>query len=204
MRKRLQTKHAADVRMKNAVKERLTASGIAKGANVAEELAVEIAGAADVVSGVVLTEVYGNLIDGAHEDQDLPYLDVETRETGDHFVLHPQEISIPMSPVVEATAEEISHAADRFQPHSHLGIRLRDRDHLLGVGVARIRDPYHHIHDAGLHRLIEIAEATVAEVVEGEGEAQIEVIVEDRTRLPMTPDRGLRRLASEEEVLQSL
>jgi len=203
MRKRLQTKLAADVRMKSAVKERLIASGTAKGASVAEELAVEIAGAVDVASEVVSTEVHEISIDVAHEDQDLPYLDVETREIGGHFVLHRQEISIPMYPVAEVTAEEMNHAVDRFQPQYHLGIRLRDRAHHLGVGVAQIQDPYHHIHDAGPHRLIEIAEGTVAEAVQGEEEAQIVVIVGDRTRHPMTPDLGLRQLASEEEVLQS-
>jgi hypothetical protein len=202
-RKRPQTKHVADVRMKSAVKERLTASGTAKGASAAEELAVEIAGAVDVVSGVVSTEVHGISIDVAHEDQDLPYLDVEIREIGGHFVIHRQEISIPMYPVAEVTAEEMNPAVDRFQLHYHLGIHLQDRAHLLGVGVAQIQDPYHHIRDAGPHRLVEIAEATVAEVLQGEEEAQIVVIVGDRTRLPMTPDLGLRRLASEEEVLQS-
>jgi hypothetical protein len=204
MQKKLQTKHAADVRMKNAMKERLTASGTAKGASVVEALAVEIAGAADVVTRVVSTEVDGILIDAVHEDQDLPYLDVETHERGDHFVvLHPQEISIPMSQVVEATVEEMKHAVDRLQPLCHLGMRLLDRAHLLGVGVAQIQDPYHHIRDAGPRRLTEIVEATVAEVVEVEEGAPIVVIVGDRTRLPITPDLALRQLASEEEALQN-
>lgn len=204
MRKRLRTNHVADVRMKNAAKERLTASGTAKGASAAEELAVEIAGAVDVVTGVASTEAHEILIGEVHEDQDLPYLDVETHEIGDHFVvLHRQEISIPMSQVVEVIAEEMNHAVDRLRPLCPQGIRLRDHAHLHGVGAAQTQNPSHHIRDAGPRRLTEIAEATVVEVAGVEEGAQTVVIVGDPTRLLMTPDLGLRRLASEEEVLQS-
>jgi hypothetical protein len=197
-------KRAADVRMKNAANERLTALGTAKEASAAEELAVEIAGAADMVTGVVSIEAHEILIDVAREDQDLPYLDVETHEIGDHFVvLHHQEISIPTSQVVEVIAGEMSHAVDRLQPLCRQGIRLRDHAQLHGVGVAQTQDPSHHIRDAGPRRLTEIAEATVVEVVEVEEGVQTTVIVGDPTRLPMTPGLGLRRLASEEEALRS-
>lgn len=197
-------KPAADVRMKNAVKERLTASGTAKGGSAVGAVAVETAGVVDVVTGAVSTEVDGILIDVVHEDQDLPHLDVETHEIGDHFaVLHRLEISIPMFQVIEVTVEEMNHAVDLLQPLCHRGIRFLDHGRLLGVGAAQIQDLYHHIRDTVPRRLTEIAEATVAEVVGVEEGAQTVVTAGDHTRLLIAPDLGLRRLASEDEPLQS-
>ncbi len=197
-------RHAAAVRMKNVAKERLIASGIVNGASAAEEVAVAIAGAVDVVTRVVLTEVDETLIDVVHEDQDHLRLDVETQEIEDHFeVLHRREILIPTFQVIEVIGEEMNHAVDHLQRLCRQDTRFPDHAHLLGVGAAQIQHLFRHNRDAGPRRLTEFAEATVAEVVELEEGAQTVVIVGDHTRLLIAPDLGLRRLASEEEALQS-
>lgn len=54
-------KLAADVRLKNVVREKLRASETGKGASAAEG-AVEIAGAVDAVTGAIWTAVEGILI----------------------------------------------------------------------------------------------------------------------------------------------
>jgi len=204
MRRRLQMRLAADVRMRSVAKEKLTASEIENGANEVEEAGEAIAGAVDAVTGAVLIETDETLIGVVHEDRYHPPLDVETQEIEDYSAAHRrQEISTPTFQAVEVSVEEMDHAVDRLQHPCHQGIRGPDRAHLLDVDAAQIQYPCHHIRDAVARRPTEIVADIAAEVVEVEEEVQIVVLVEDHTRLPIAPDLDLRRLASGDEAHRS-
>jgi hypothetical protein len=194
MLKRLLTRIVAAGKLKNVVTGRLSKSEIANEVNEAEEPAVEATvGVVDVVIEEASIVVEGTLIDVGPEGQDLPLLDVETRETEDHFVLlHRQEISILMFQVVAEVGEEMTPAAGHLQAHCLRQFHLLGHPHLLHVADVRSRNHSHHIHDEEVPLLTEIAEYTVAEAVEEEdGGVQIVAIIEDLIRPQISQDLGL-------------
>jgi len=192
-----------DVRWNSVMKGRSNKLGIANAANVDEEADEETVGVVVVAIEEGLIVVEGTLIDVAHEGQDL-LPGEETPEIEYRFADLNQETSILMFQVAVEVAEEMNLGADHTQAQYHQCIHLHGHPPLLCVAVDRIPNQSHHINDEEVHRLIGIAEATVAGEVEEEAGVQIVAITEDLTRPQISRNQGLQSAANVDDLLLCL